>query len=300
MSAAENDQRVHDQRVREKSEHEETAAQDTVLRELRADGVLLLTLNRPGRHNAWGYDMEERYFALLDDAAADPDVRVVVLTGAGGTFCPGMDMRNLTRGSTGDPTYRPPARRPQTYARGLPKPMVAAVDGACAGIGFVQALMSDLRFTTARAKWTPAFTRRGLASEDAMTWLLPRLVGAGHAADLLLSCRVVRGDEAVRLGLANRCVEPEELLPAALAWASDVARNCAPWALAQVKRQLALDATSSLEQSRVRSNEILRVARARSDYREGVASFTQRRAPRFEGLSTDHGRIEEGRSQWDE
>ena len=100
--------------------------EDTVLRELRDDGVLVLTLNRPGRHNAWELDMEERYFGLLDDATADPDVRVIVLTGAGDTFCPGMDISRLTR-STTDPTYVRPVRRPQTYALGVPKPIVAAV-----------------------------------------------------------------------------------------------------------------------------------------------------------------------------
>jgi enoyl-CoA hydratase/carnithine racemase len=265
------------------------AVAETVLCEARDDGVLVLTLSRPGRHNAWNYDMEERYFALLDTAAADPDVRVVVVTGAGGTFCPGMDLGNLERGSSGDPTYVPPPRRPQTHALTVAKPMVAAVDGACAGIGFVQALMCDVRFTTARSKWTPAFTRRGLASEDAVSWLLPRLVGAGHAADLLLSCRVVRGDEAARIGLVNACVEPDELLPTALAWASDVARSCSPWAMAQVKRQLLDDSRRGVEESRLRSNEILAAARTRADYAEGVSSFRERRAPRFAGYASHDG-----------
>lgn len=276
-------------------EHPDAAAPDTVLRELRDDGVLTLTLNRPGRHNAWGYDMEERYFGLLDEAARDPDVRVIVVTGAGGTFCPGMDIQVLNRGST-DPNYQRPARRSQTHARTVPKPVVAAVDGACAGIGFVQALMADVRFTTARSKWTSSFTRLGLPAEDAVSWLLPRLVGAGHAADLLVSSRVVRGDEAARMGLANRCVEPEELLPAALAWAGGVARGCSPRAVAMVKQQLAYDATADLEQARIRANELLVEARGLADYREGVASFRERRAPRFEGLPKDQPRIDLERS----
>lgn len=268
------------------------APNDTVLRQLADAGVLILTLNRPGGHNAWDYDMETRYFELLDDATADPSVRAIVVTGASGTFCPGMNFRNLQRAASGDPTYQRPVRRPQTYAMGVPKPMIAAVDGACAGIGFVQALMCDVRFTTPLAKWTPSFTRRGLASEDAVTWMLPRLIGGARASELLLSCRVMRGDEAAAIGLAHRCVEPEALLDSAIGWATDVAQNCAPWALAQVKRQLLADALSSLEQSRLRSNAILETARERADYGEGVASFIERRAPEFEGLDGTFGRID--------
>jgi enoyl-CoA hydratase/carnithine racemase len=269
-----------------------SSAEQTVLRELRADGVLVLTLNRPGGHNAWDYDMEERYFASLDDAVAAPEVRAIVVTGAGGTFCPGMNFRNLQRASSRDPSYARPTRRPQTYALGVPKPMIAAVDGACAGIGFVQALMCDVRFTTPRSKWTPSFARRGLAAEDAVTWLLPRLVGGARASELLLSCRVMQGLEAERIGLVHGCVEPSELLDTAIAWASDVSRNCAPWAMAQIKRQLLADANVTVEQSRVRSNQILETARERADYQEGVASFVERRAPVFQGLPEDFGRLD--------
>jgi enoyl-CoA hydratase/carnithine racemase len=202
-----------------------------------------------------------------------------------------MDISRLTR-STTDPTYVRPVRRPQTYALGVPKPIVAAVDGACAGIGFVQALMCDLRFTTARSKWTTSFVRRALNVEDAVSWLLPRLVGTARAADLILSARVVRGDEAARIGLVNEVVEPDELLPAALAWASDVARSCAPWSLAKAKEQLLRDLHGGLEEARLRANEALDEARDRDDYREGVASFTERRPPRFAGLDPAFGRLD--------
>ncbi|CAO5159583.1 Ribonuclease BN [Frankia sp. AiPs1] len=269
----------------------ELAPEDTVLRELDEDGVLLLTLNRPGRRNTWAYDMELRYAALLEEAATDPAVRVIVLTGAGEAFCAGMDMELLRRATT-DPDFVRPVRPPATIPRTVPKPIIAAVDGACAGVGFVQALLADLRFTTARSKWTTAFTRRGLIAEDTASWLLPRVVGAGHAADLLMSGRVVRGDEAVRIGLAGRLVEPDELLPAALDWARDVARNCSPWAVAQVKQQLAADDAASLEQSRLRANTALDLARSMPDYPEGVASFRERRPPRFAGLPADHPRID--------
>jgi enoyl-CoA hydratase/carnithine racemase len=258
---------------------------DEVLRDLNEDGVLLLTLHRPERGNAWNADMETAYFCALDDAAADPDVRAVVLTGHGKSFCPGMDMQRLDAASAGTVgTYMEGVRRPQTAALYFPKPLIAAVNGACAGIGYIQALMCDVRFTVPNAKWTPALSRRGLNAEDALAWLLPRLVGLARATDLLLSSRIVLGAEAVRLGLATELAEPESLLDAALAYASDVARNCSPVSLALVKRQLLLDAESTLEEARLRSVELLTEAKRFSDYREGVLSFMEKRPPAFEPL----------------
>jgi enoyl-CoA hydratase/carnithine racemase len=256
-----------------------------VLRDLNEDGVLLLTLHRPERKNAWNSDMETAYFRALDDAAADPDVRAVVLTGHGTTFCPGMDMQRLDAASSGAVgAYMEGIRRPQTTALYFPKPLIAAVNGACAGIGYIQALMCDVRFTVPNAKWTPALSRRGLNAEDAIAWLLPRLVGLARATDLLLSSRVVLGTEAVRIGLATEVAEPESLVEAALSYAADLARNCSPVSLALVKRQLLLDAESTLEEARLRSIELLAEAKRFSDYREGVQSFMQKRPPAFDPL----------------
>lgn len=261
---------------------------DEVLRDLKADGVLLLTLNRPDRNNAWNADMETAYFGALDDAAADPAVRAVVLTGHGKSFCPGMDMQRLDAASSGAVgTYMEGIRRPQTTALYFPKPLIAAVNGGCAGIGYIQALMCDVRFTVPNAKWTPALSRRGLNAEDALAWLLPRIVGRGRATDLLLSSRVVLGTEAVRIGLATELAEPESLLDAAVAYASDLALNCSPVSLALVKRQLLLDAESTLEEARLRSTELLAEAKTFSDYREGVLSFMEKRAAAFAPLPVE-------------
>ncbi len=258
---------------------------DELLRDHQKDGVLLLTLHRPERNNAWNADMETAYFAALDDAAADPDVRAVVLTGHGKSFCPGMDMQRLDAASSGAVgTYMEGIRRPQTAALYFPKPLIAAVNGACAGIGYIQALMCDVRFTVPAAKWTPALSRRGLNAEDAIAWLLPRIVGLARATDLLLSSRVVLGTEAVRIGLATELAEPGSLVDAALAYASELARNCSPVSLALVKRQLLLDAESTLEEARLRSVELLAEAKRYSDYREGVLSFLEKRPPAFAPL----------------
>ena len=262
-----------------------TPAAQVILSEQTADGVLVLTLNRPEQHNAWTLEMELRYNELFDQAEAEPLVRAVVLTDAGRSFCPGMDMSVLDRASSGAqpwPTDRlPPRTRPMT----LPKPVVAAVNGACAGIGLNQALMCDVRFAVPHAKFAAAFSRRGLVAEDGVSWLLPRIVGYGRASDLLLSSRPVTGVEAAEMGLVNRLVEPDELLPAALAYATELARQCSPYAMSLIKQQLHEDQARGFIAGRDAARDLLATAKQAPDYREGVRSFLEHRPPRFAGLS---------------
>jgi enoyl-CoA hydratase/carnithine racemase len=136
---------------------------DLVLRDVR-DGVCVLTLNRPGRLNAWTQPLEDRYFDLLAEADADPATRAIVVTGAGRGFCPGFDMEALAKlgGGSADGFVAP--TRPQSFPLTVRKPIVAAINGACAGIGLVQALMCDVRFAANGAKFTTAFARRGLVA----------------------------------------------------------------------------------------------------------------------------------------
>jgi enoyl-CoA hydratase/carnithine racemase len=265
----------------------EGVVRPAVRRELLTCGVLVLTFDRPERKNSWNTDIETEYFDHLEAASSDPAVRVVVVTGAGTTFCPGMDMTVLDSASGGGPSYASliGTRRPQTFALSVPKPVVAAINGACAGIGYVQALMCDVRFAVPTAKLTPAMSRRGLIAEDALSWLLPRLVGLGRAADLLLSGRVITGADAHAYGLVQELAEPDEIVDRAIAYATDLAQNCSPHAMALTKHQLHADLESSLEEARQRSLALLAVSRAHADYREGVASFVERRAPAFEGYS---------------
>jgi len=258
-----------------------------VRRELLSSGVLVLTFDRPERRNSWNIEVETQYFDALEAAASDPAVRAVVVTGAGTTFCPGMDMSILDSASGGGPSYASliGTRRPQTFAMSVPKPVIAAINGACAGVGYVQALMCDVRFAVPTAKLTPAMSRRGLIAEDAMSWLLPRLVGLGRAADLLLSGRVITGADAHAYGLVQELAPPEEILDRAVAYATDLAVSCSPHAMALTKHQLHADLESSLEQARQRSLALLAVSRAHPDYREGVASFLEHRPPAFEGYA---------------
>ena len=258
---------------------------DVILDELTDDGVLLLTLNRPEKHNAWTLDMELRYNELFDRARLDPSVRAVVLTGAGRSFCPGMDMSVLDAASSGAKPWPTDQLPPRNRPLDLPKPVVAAVNGACAGIGFIQALMCDVRFAVPNAKFAAAFSRRGLMAEDGVSWLLPRIVGYGRASDLLLSSRPVLGTEALEMGLVNRLVEPEELLPAALAYAAELAKLSSPYAMSLIKRQLLDDQARGFFEGRDDARALLKVTKQASDYREGVLSFIERRPPRFGGLA---------------
>jgi enoyl-CoA hydratase/carnithine racemase len=267
------------------------AGEKLVLTELRDDGVLVVTLNRPERGNAWEADMEVAYYDAFDEAVANPDVRAVVLTGAGKLFCPGMDMGRLERASTVGDVYRL-ARRPQTFLLTVSKPIVAAVNGSCAGIGFIQALMCDVRFTSTTAKWTAPFSRLGLPAEDSLPWRLQRVAGVGVASDLLFSSRVINGEDAVRMGLALEALEAPEVLPRAIAYAADLAQR-SPMAMAMIKQQLLADAQQGIEASRVRSRYFLARAKQHSDFREGVAAFGEKRPTRFTGIGSEIGYLDD-------
>lgn len=261
--------------------------QDLVLYEVDGDGVATVTLNRPERKNAWSIPMERRFFALLDEAAEDPAVRVVVITGAGRAFCPGMDVQRLEQNAQPGQSLNLQARVPMYSRRNMPKPLIAAVNGACAGIGLVQALICDIRFAARGARFTTAFTRRGLAGEYNMPYVLPRVVGLENALDLLLSGRVFDADEAKELGLVSRVVEPEDLLDAARAYARDIARNCSPRAMAVVRHQVYGDLDRDFTGALARSYSAMEFFAGSPDFREGVASFVEKREPKFEGLPPD-------------
>ncbi|MFN2539493.1 MAG: enoyl-CoA hydratase-related protein [Mycobacteriales bacterium] len=255
---------------------------DLVLAEVRDDGVALLTLNRPDRKNAWSAEMEHRYFGLLDELDRDERVRAVVLTGSGSSFCPGMDTGRLEQVAGGP--LRQDGRRSPYRPWALRKPMIAAINGGCAGIGLVQALLCDVRFAARGARLATAFTRRGLAGEYGITWLLPRLVGTGVATELLISGRTVEADEAAALGLVHRVLEPTELMSFALSYAADLAANCAPTSMALMRHQLHLDAGPGLAAALGRSYLAMAHTVADVDLAEGVASMVERRAPSFRPL----------------
>ncbi|MDH3682909.1 MAG: enoyl-CoA hydratase [Acidimicrobiia bacterium] len=257
-------------------------SEDAVLYEVR-DRTALITLNRPERLNAWNPDIHQGYFDSLDRAAADPDVRVIVVTGAGRGFCAGADMNVLQGidGGGGNDDGREADTRAHTHAMTIPKPIIAAVNGACAGLGFVHALACDLRFAAEGAKFTVAFSRRGLIAEHGCSWTLPRLVGQAVALDLMLSGRVFLAEEAKELGVVNQVFPPDQLLDQTFAYAEDLATNVSPTSMAVMKHQIYHHPTMAVGDALAESNKFMRESLRRPDFKEGVSSFVEKRPPEF-------------------
>ena len=226
----------------------ELTASDVVVYEV-SEFVATITFNRPDRLNAWTPTMSERYGALLADAAADPNVRAIVVTGAGRAFCAGADMDILTTEGGGPAVVGSDPKNFATRALQVPKPVIAAINGPCAGYGVVLALACDVRFIADDAKLTSAFARRGLIAEYGSAWLLGRIVGPGRALDLLLSARVISGAEAERIGLAEFVCEDGRCLELARDYARDLAAHCSPASLAAIKRQIYADLERGLADS---------------------------------------------------
>jgi enoyl-CoA hydratase/carnithine racemase len=276
-----------------------------VLYDARDCGVAVVTLNRPERLNAWGGGLAAEFYRCMDRADADPAVRVIVLTGSGRAFCAGADMGDLdgiggASDSTGgqersdsgirmgdtDVTQLVGERHPH-FVTGLRKPIVAAINGACAGIGLTQALMCDVRLAAAGAKFTTAFARRGLIGEYGISWILPRVVGWSAALDLLLSGRTFFAEEAAELGLVKEVVAPDELLARAMAYAEDMAAHCAPSAMAVIKRQVYDDALRDLVATSAHAEKLMHESMLRPDFIEGITAFFEKRPPSFPPLKED-------------
>lgn len=250
----------------------------------RRGPVLLLTLNRPETLNAWNNALEDRYFDLLDQADADPDVRVIVVTGAGRGFCSGADMNDLQQVDRLDENGLPMRARPKSHPLTVRKPLIAAINGAAAGLGLIEALFCDLRFAAAGAKLTTSFARRGLIAEYGAAWLLPRLVGPSRALDLLMSGRVVRAEEAAQMGLVDHVVERDQVVDAAVGYAQDLATHCSPWAMSTIKTQVYAAMQTTLAEASIEADRLMQVSLLGPDVREGVISYLERRPPAFPGL----------------
>jgi enoyl-CoA hydratase/carnithine racemase len=265
------------------------------------DRVAIVTLNRPDKLNAWTPAMGASLKRALSACASDEGVRAIVVTGAGRGFCAGADMALLQKIQTGErrsetqteelalPPARPGLDVPKYYAGrfgylfSVPKPVIAAINGPCAGLGFVVPLYCDLRFAATDARFTTAFAQRGLIAEHGIAWLLPRLVGSARALDLLLSARKFDGAEAERIGLVQQAFPQETFLQQVLAYARNLADTVSPRSMAVMKAQVWASACQKFNESLEIANAEMAKSFASEDFREGVAHFVEKRAARFTG-----------------
>jgi enoyl-CoA hydratase/carnithine racemase len=253
---------------------------EVVLYETTDTGVATITLNRPDRLNAWTQQMSAGFFEALERASGDQAVRAIVVTGAGRGFCAGADMDLLQSVGGGDAVVGEVTWVP-TRMLDVPKPIIAAINGACAGYGLVVALMCDIRFAATGAKFTSSFVRRGLIAEYGSSWLLPRLIGVAGALDVLLSGRVFLAEEAERMGLVNRALPADGVLREASRYAQDLAANCSPASMAVIKRQVYSHLNVSLKHALEESMRLMDESLRGDDFREGVASYLEQRPPSF-------------------
>jgi enoyl-CoA hydratase/carnithine racemase len=234
-------------------------------------------------------------------AQAEKDERVVaiVLTGAGRGFCAGADIHMLKGISEGKGGSEIPAelaaypgdagmgdsfRGAYTYLMSVLKPVIAAVNGPVAGMAIPIVASCDIRFASDQASFLTAFSKRGLVAEWGSSWLLPRLLGPSQALDLLFSSRKIDAAEAERLGLVNRVVAHDELLSFTRSYVEDLAANCSPTSMAIMKRQVYQHLTETLGHAEQEAFGLMVESFKRPDFREGVMSFMEKRAPKFQRI----------------
>jgi enoyl-CoA hydratase/carnithine racemase len=261
------------------------------------DPVATITLNRPERLNAWTDRMGDELRHAIAAAESDKSVVGIVLTGAGRGFCAGADLKGLQALSSGermgaggasalaadpgDPAMGESFRKHYSYLMSVRKPIIAAINGPCAGMAMPIALFCDLRFAAESATFTTAFVRRGLIAEWGLAWTLPRLIGSAHALDLLLSGRKIDAREAERIGLVNRVLPDEKLLAQSVEYVRELAANSSPSSMMVMKRQVYQQLTRELGPSCDEAVSLMVESFSRPDFKEGVQSFLERRPPKF-------------------
>ena len=262
-----------------------------------------ITMNRPDTLNAMTSRLQAELRHALDASERNEDIIGTVLTGAGRGFCSGVDMNDLgamsAAGKTigksyehlaadpGNPDKDPNYMFSPPYLLGLRKPIIAAVNGACAGLGFSYATFCDMRFVDRNAKFVSSFAPRGLIAEHGTSWMLPRIVGPSHALDIFWSSRRVEGEEAYQMGYANRLCEPGESVKEAQEYLKMIAGTSAPTSIMMMKKQVYKHLMRDLGESMVEDNQWMSDSLTEDDFKEGVASFVERRSPNFARVKVD-------------
>ena len=263
------------------------------------DPVATITLNRPHVLNAWTETMGLEVRDAVGRAERDKAVVGIVLTGAGRGFCAGADLnvlQGLSKGERagaagprdvplpGDSSWGDDLRGSYTYFLSVPKPVIAAINGPCAGMAVPIVLACDLRFMAEDTVLTTAFSERGLVAEWGISWLLPRLVGPAAALDLLFSARKITGSEAAAMGVVNAAMPVGEVLSHAQDYVRSLAARCSPASMAIMKRQVYQQLHAGLGPAENGAQALMLESFGRPDFAEGVTSFVERRPPRFARL----------------
>ncbi len=255
----------------------------------KQDRVAIVTLNRPARLNAITPTLVDEFKHAMADAERDPAIAVIVVTGAGKSFCPGMDIATLqaAAGKTGNAAEPAP---PSTnidhhslfgFMLKMRKPIIGAINGNCVGMGLSMALHFDIRIAGEETRLSAIFVRRGLSVEYGSSWLLPRLVGMSHAMDLALTGRIITAKEALSMGLVRSVVPDGQLLETAIGMAREIAIYCSPTAMAEAKRMLWQHLAADYQIATDDSTAVMVGMGNHSDFKEGVMSFVEKRLPRF-------------------
>jgi enoyl-CoA hydratase/carnithine racemase len=247
------------------------------------DPVAIVQLNRPDRLNALNFSMLRVLHESVRAAEEDPTVVGIVITGTGRAFCSGWDADALVDEVADDSPYQPLTEQDPTpnwfsFLLDTTKPVIVALNGVAAATGFVLALMADLRFAAPTARMTTAFAKRGLVAEHGSSWLLPRLIGPSRALDLLFTSRMVEAGEALRIGLVDRI--HEEPVEAAEHYIRGLAETVSPAALRGAKR-LVYRHLGDHDRAVREAWNAMTESFLRPDPTEGIASFVERRPPRF-------------------
>ena len=263
-------------------------------------GVAVVTLNRPDRLNAMTLTMAGEVRAAMQHASDDDEVRVIVLTGAGRGFCAGADAARLQGRVSGIAVEEEEAPQftgaieggldlPQAFAAKyawiatVPKPVIAAVNGPAVGVGMVLPMFADIRFASDTARFGTAFSKRGLVPEYGLGWLLPRLIQPSKAFDLLYTARLVDADEAIDMGLVDKVFPTNELLPAAMDYARELATAVSPRSNRVVKRMVYQGLDQGFGSAMEQCLSDMADAQKSDDFKEGIAAWKDKRVPIFTG-----------------
>jgi len=265
----------------------------------RRGPLATILLSRPHRRNAWTGRMHTEYRHVLAELDADASVRVIIVTGDpdGKAFCAGADTAALeghsdkgrydsgTKDDIARPGFGVREEFDATFAYhfGISKPIIAAINGAAAGIGVVIAAFADLRFAARGAKFTTAHGRFNFPAEFGLSWVLPRIIGLTHANDLLLSSRVFLAEEAMEMGFLNKCLSPDELMPAVYDYAQMLAEAAAPGSLRETKWQIYSDQHRDVGTAVAEAERLLEDMVKHPDYKEGIKAWMEKRPANWSG-----------------